>query len=150
MAKKKTKKKRTVSTSTSTPPSFTPIDPRIPSTVTGIPTSLKPLGPRGMQQSAYSTAISQTRPEYDALEQNAKMAESAHQGRVTDIGNWGQMTQTSLAQAFQNTRDALNQLVAVQGGVDKDSQAALVSALNSGGQRNADLAAQLGVTDPSQ
>jgi len=150
MAKRTRKRTRTPGTSVRKPPTMGTIDPRIPGTIPGIPPTLKPRSELQIGQTAATNAAAQVKPQLDALNQNQKMYESAHAGRTTDIGNWGQMTQTNLSKAFENTRDALNQLIGVQGGVDRDSQAALVSALNAGGSRNAELAAQLGVTDPSQ
>src|SRR5262245_984100 len=147
--KRKKQTTRTAGTDPNSPPSLGTINPNIPSTVPGLPSVLAPSTNTDIINRGQQLGIAQAKPQMDALTTNAKAAESAHRARIGDIGNWGQMAQAALNKAFGGTRDAVNQLITSTGATNAANAGNLASVLRGAGQQNADLAAQLGVADPT-
>lgn len=111
-----------------------------------------PLAPMSMADMiAQATQVAQAsiQPQVNQVNQDAATAQSAHDTRAQQLQQWAGWEQGNLDNAFSNTRDALNQLVTLQGGVDQSSKDALATALRGSTGSTDQAAAQLGTASPT-
>lgn len=102
-----------------------------------------------MQQQATQSAMAQIQPQLNVVNQAQTQGQQAHDTRNTQLQGWADWGQTNLDNAFTQTRDALNNLVTLQGGVDKSSQDTLGAALRASANPTDEAAARLGVSSPT-
>jgi hypothetical protein len=110
---------------------------------------LAPLSPAQMMAQASQMAQQQIMPGIQDVTRQQQQAQMAHDTRDAQNQGWATWAQGNLDSAFTDTRNALNNLIGVQGGVDQNSKDALAAALRSGTGTTDQAAQMLGVASPT-
>lgn len=110
---------------------------------------LAPMSMADMIREATAAAAAQIQPGLNAIGQDAATAQSAHDTRGQQLQGWADYSQGNLNSAFDDTRNAINNLITLQGGVDQSSKDALAAALRAGTGTTDAAASALGVATPT-
>lgn len=109
---------------------------------------MTPLTPAQMLEAARQSAMTSIQPQEDAIDQEQKTAQGAHDTRVGQITDWAGWQGGRLDKAFADATAAANNLIALQGGVDQKSKDALAAGLRGATSSTGDAAAMLGGINP--
>lgn len=107
-----------------------------------------PLSPGQLNTQAQRIAMGQLQPQLDEVGRRISQGQRASDTRSQQIQGWANWQQGNLDKAFSDTREALNNLISLQGNIGSQSQQSMASALRAGTQSTAEDAARLGAIAP--
>lgn len=103
-----------------------------------------PLAPSVIEENARARAQSQIQPELDDIASTGRDYTGANQSRQTELTGWYNNFQSNLDNSFNQTSDALNQLIALNNGGNREATDILSRALSGSNKGVSDAAAQIG------